>query len=247
MTRALVATAWLLLGLSGALRAQGSTRGHVRGTVTDSAGQGLANTELLLHDLRLTTRTREDGGFEFPPIARGVYVITARRIGYAPVSWSFRLDDTVSLQLRLYRTVATLPQVVINGETRVSNPKLVGFYDRLRNSGASRSTFITREDIEKRHPWLTSDLVRDKGTRATGCLGGRIYVDGVSMPAGSSFDPPRGKRRTVPDPRTPIDIIPPADIEAMEIYSSAATVPSEYNATALPGTPVGCVILVWTR
>ena len=247
MTRGLV-VACCALCLAGMVRAQGGStaRPGVRGIVSDSAGQPIADAELLLHDVRQIARSGEDGRFEFPHLPRGVYVITARRLGYAPVSWSFRLDDTVSLQLRLYRTAVRLPEVVINGEARVSNPKLVGFYERLRSSGASRSSFITRDDIEKRKPWLTSDLFAGKGPRATACLAGRIYVDGAAMPPGSSFAPPRGKRRTVPDPRTPIDVIPPGDIDAMEIYS-AATAPAEYNATAAFGSPPGCVILIWTR
>jgi hypothetical protein len=222
-------------------------RSNIRGIVTDSAGQAIAGAEVFLHDLRLTARTRDDGRFDFPLVRSGVYVVTARRIGYRPVSWSFRLADTVHLQLRLYRAPTLLPEVVVNGEEKRANPKLVGFYERLRTSGAPRSAFITRDDIEKRQPSLTSDLLRDKGGRAPTCLGGLIYVDGVMMPQRSDFDPPQGKRRTVPDPRRRIDILPPGDIEAMEIYWSAGRIPSQYNATAPSGAPPSCVILVWTR
>jgi len=225
----------------------GESRGRIRGSVADSAGQPLGGVELLLHDLRMTVRTRADGRFEFPRVAPGIYVITARHIGYSPVTWPFRLQDSVTLGFRLHRAVTTLPLVVVNGEVKRMTATLVGFYERLRSSGAPRSSFITREEIEKRNPWRTSDLIRDRGARAVACLRGVIYLDGVPMPGGSPFDPPAGKRRTVPDSRTAVDIVSPGEIEAIEIYRGPATIPSQFNATSPTGTRPGCVILIWTR
>lgn len=177
----------------------------------------------------------------------GAYVLTARRIGFAAVTWSFAVVDLVSLEIIMHRSAATLPRVVINGQSMRLTAKLFGFYERLRTSGAPRSSYITRDDIERRNPARTSDLIRDLGSRASACLRGVIYLDGAQMHQQSSFAPPAGKVRTVPDTRVAIDIIPPGDIEAIEIYRGPSTVPSQYNGTSPSGTPPGCVILVWTR
>jgi hypothetical protein len=225
------------------LMAQSAT---IRGTVSDSIGTLLADVELLLHDLNLVVRTQPDGRFAFQ-VRAGAYVLTARQIGFAAVTWSFAVVDSVSLAIIMHRSAATLPRVVINGQIRLLTAKLVGFYERLRTSGAARSSYITRDDIERRNPARTSDLIRDRGSRASACLGGVVYLDGARMQQQSSFAPPAGKVRTVPDTRVAIDIIPPADIEALEIYRGPSTVPAQYNGTSPNGTPPGCVILVWTR
>jgi hypothetical protein len=224
------------LSHSASLTAQGVT---IRGTVSDSIGAPVADAELLLHDLNLVARSQPDGKFTFRPVRAGAYILTARRIGFAPVTWSFAVADSVSLVIIMHRSAATLPRVVINGQSMRLTAKLYGFYERLRTSGAPRSSYITRDDIERRNPARTSDLIRDRGSRASACLRGVIYLDGAQMHKQSSFAPP--------DTRVAIDIIPPGDIEAIEIYRGPSTIPSQYNGTSPSGTPPGCVILVWTR
>jgi hypothetical protein len=240
----------LALGLvliGGAGASLGAQQGVVRGTVTDSSGVPIPDVELLLHDINIVTRADSGGRFAFPRQRPAAYLITARRLGFSAVTWSFTLRDSVVLALVMYRSQQTLPRVTINGEQRYTPAKLLDFYDRLRTSGAPRSSFVTREEIERLNPYRSSDIVRSRGGRASTCLRGMIYVDGARMPPGSSFDPPAGKRRTVPDTRSAMDIIPPGEIQAMEIYRSSATIPSQYNGTAPGGSPPGCVILIWTR
>lgn len=115
---------------------------------------------------------------------------------------------------------------------------LAAFEARRHHGGAGH--FVTRDDIEKRHPASLSDILRTvPGIVVTGREVGRtgvrftrstcapqFFVDGLPI---ESF-------------RT--DDMPPSDVEGIELYSSAAGVPAEYNR--LRATNCG-TILIWSR
>ena len=125
---------------------------------------------------------------------------------------------------------------------------MAGFAERMRTSAASRSSFITRDEIERRHPQQISDLIKDRGGRIATCASNAtIYVDGAMAPPDKIGAPLRG-RRTEPIRRDlRLDWITPAEIEAIEVYPGAATTPAEFSATASPGLAPGCTVIIWTR
>jgi hypothetical protein len=238
------------------------------GSVFDTAGAPLADVEVALLGTALAGRTDARGEFRFPAARAAQYVLRARRLGFAssvtPVDGT--AGDTLTLTLNLAPAAPVLPRVVVEErETPHRTGKLAAFYERMESSGAPRSTFVTRDEIDRLNPRRTSDIVKVRGSRATGCLNGKVYVDGVlsaspaqvrsldnllpppaTSPQGTRLTRGRSRSPRVP-PEQAVDIVPPDEVAAMEIYRGAAQAPAQYLGTAEPGMAAGCVILIWTR
>jgi hypothetical protein len=121
--------------------------------------------------------------------------------------------------------------------------KAYGGFEMRKSRGFG--TFITREQIQKKNPRVTTDLfrtvsgiklLRESGTPtvvstrlgSTAYCPVRYYIDGASYPLyGQSID----------------TMIQVADIGAIEIYPGGATVPPQFG-----GRESACgVIAIWTR
>lgn len=203
-----------------------------------------AEVELLTDRLRERTRATTDGA--------GAFVLTAPRSGtYAlrvthPSYMTYEADsvvvgggEAVMLEIRLGRGAIPLEPLVV---TARRNARMVGFDDR-QETGLGR--FITREDIDRRSAFRTSDLLRGvqgitlrrsgrSGAMlalmrggATGLCQPAIWLDGVQVRQlpGSTLD----------------DFLTPGTIEAIEVYPSHAVAPVEYVSGSCG------VILIWTR
>ena len=175
--------------------------------------------------------------------------------------------DTLTLTLNLVPAAPVLQSVVVRERATTQHTgKLAGFYARMETSPVPPSSFVTRDEIDRMRPRQTSDLVKVRGARATGCLTGKVYVDGVltvspvqvqsaanilppigTIAQGGRQVPTRRQRTTRIRPEEAVDFLPPDQIAAMEIYRGAAEAPAEYNMTAASGMGSGCVILIWTR
>jgi hypothetical protein len=122
-----------------------------------------------------------------------------------------------------------------------------GFYDRQRRG---LGAFMTRDQIAQLNAYHATDIFRwmrgfmviPSGpsnivvtTRGPGGFGSclpQVYLDGNRMFM-------RGAR----DQADALEAIPIDNIEAVEAYQGAASIPAEYNAT---GSVCG-VLLIWTR
>jgi outer membrane receptor protein involved in Fe transport len=109
---------------------------------------------------------------------------------------------------------------------------------------------MTRDQIEQLRPYHSTDAFRYlRGfavvpfgardivvtTRGPGGFGGclpQVYVDGNRMFV-----------RSPEDQADALETVPAENIEAIEAYQGAASIPPEYNAT---GSVCG-VLLIWTR
>jgi hypothetical protein len=238
-TRALVAAA-LCAGAPAVLEAQDAVQGVVLtadavpvagATVTLTPTGGPARTVV----------TAENGAFAFTALSPGRADLRVRRIGFRAESLAVVLPraDTSALAVRLAFLPQALAPVVVRGSPLDRRPpQIVGFYKR-REQGMGR--FITRADIESRHPLRTTDLMRMvPGMAVYGSPGGmalryrnspcppELYLDGIPAASGP-FD---------------IDAIAPSTIEGIEIYSTA-NVPVEFRR-AFGRASCGTVML-WTR
>jgi hypothetical protein len=261
--------AWLTgLGAApGGAAAQGR-QVAIMGSVFDTTGTPLADVEVALLGTALVGRTDGRGEFRFPATRAAQYVLRARRLGFTsrvtPVDGT--VADTLTLTLNLAPAAPVLPKVLV--EERGAPPrtgKLAAFYERMEAGTVPRSSFVTRDEIDRLGPRRTSDIVKTRGPRATGCLNGKVYVDGVLsvspaqvqslqglLPAPTQTQGNRlARARPRTSPRVPteqaVDVIPPEDVAAIEIYRGAAQAPAQYGGTAEPGMAPGCVILIWTR
>lgn len=237
----------LLLAVAASVAAQqGPPRqktGRALGTVTDRSD----DTPVRGADVTLappgtnaplvSAQTDSAGFFMLDPVPPGTYTLVIGRIGYRQITHVVTLEKGSDLEVTaaLVPEALALDPVVVTIHRKVSW-EMQGFESR-RVKGIG--TFITRQQIEERHPSQVTDIfrtvpgVRVRPVNATGrsmltMRGGcqpQVIIDG--LPVASGYVSPDLTFR-------------PRDIEAIEVYD-AATSPPQFGRTAC-GT-----IVFWTR
>ncbi|MCC7194963.1 MAG: TonB-dependent receptor [Gemmatimonadaceae bacterium] len=250
------ALALLAAGAEGAAAqgAQGAAR--LWGVVTNLNGVPVSHAEVAIDGTPFHAVTNDSGVYriEFAPVGR-VRVI-ARRVGFEPAGERGTIKPGVGLQLdfELKGLPELLDSVMIHEAG--GNGRMTDFWARrLLGVGA----FITRDDIERRHPGKSSDMLR--------------MVPGVRVVAGESgFDRPliTMGRNSVTSNRLPrssivpgsdcsvayyvdgsyvpagtfhMDDISPSMIEGVEVYRGPSEAPAKLRQR---DTACG-LIVIWTR
>lgn len=236
------------MGVAATAHAQG--HGVVAGLVVEpSTGLPIPNVEVRVLGTSRFTRSDSIGGFKFL-LDPGSYLLRATRLGFGPrsVTTEIAAGDTVTMSIEMDLMPIQLSEVTIKAREERYRGKMAGFAERMRTTAASRSSFITRDQIERRHPTYISDLIKERGGRMRACAGNAtIWVDGAMLVSDKIGTPVHG-RRTEPSQRDPrLDHFPPDEIEAIEVYPGGATTPAEFSATAMPGLSPGCTVIIWTR
>lgn len=222
----------------------------IRGRVIDAGTQrAVREAEVALADTLggSVTRTLTDsiGRFRFGLLEPGTYVVTVRHIAYEQ-AMSGRLAlaraEEIEIQLRMGMTVIPIDPVEVVARRPERFGRLSEYYERkewMEKTGLGR--FITREQIERRLPPETSDLLRmipsvrvNTRTRAIviarqggGCIPA-VFVDGMHM------------NRT--GQAAVNDYVQPSMIEGIEVYRGASETPPQYQDHGGCGS-----ILIWTR
>lgn len=254
----LLAAAALLLA-PGPAPAQSLVRGRlidaasggaiVRGTVVISANRGR---------WQRATLSDSAGGFHFEDVSPGPYRLRATRVGYREVVGQLGLsaDSLVEVELRMsVASVVMEPVTVTSRSTRDVSPVLRGFYARMQH-GAGR--FITREEIEARHPVRVTDLLRSvpnlqaavprgptgmSGSVMThagsaGRCGVVFFVDGTRV-----NEPSMPGRPSMRDNLSIDDYVVPEEVEGIEVYRGESDTPAEFTSRWVQcGT-----VVIWTR
>ncbi|NLG62144.1 MAG: TonB-dependent receptor [Candidatus Cloacimonetes bacterium] len=190
-----------------------------------------------------STVTDSLGGFILSPKNDGRYMIHVSHVGYLAMARPIDLERGYELTVVL--TMATnaiaLEPLVVTARRRVPL-EYNGFYRRSR-MGTGR--FLTREDIERRNPIRTTDLFhvipRVQLISADPRFGGRqmvamrTYSGGYCAP-NVYIDGMLGM--TAED----INMLLPEDIDGVEIYTTPALTPIEYQRNSDCGA-----ILFWLR
>lgn len=194
------------------------------------APEGLEAPEVVL--------TNAQGRFAFRDLADGPYRIELSRIGYRTLEDSITYRATLGLRIEaeLVPEAVELEPLLVAVEARSRTLEGRGFY-RRQARGIGR--FITREDIEERHPLRVTDLlvmmpgVRLRRGRGVGgetavlmrgnCVA-EVFLDGI---------------RTLPS--FPLDsVLHPDDLAGIEVYH-ASELPAQYGMSSCGA------LLVWTR
>ncbi len=213
------------------------------GNIVDHAGNAIPDVEMELitgsasASIRTLSRTAGDGSFSIKRPERGAGELRLRRLGYTPLSLVILFDTLTrsrNVTIKLEMAAVELPTVKV--ETPVST-SMRGFYERSKQRGTGH--FIDRSEIEKRRPAYTSDLLRilpgmsvrmstrlGAVVRVRGCRPA-VFVDGIQA-VGAELD----------------DVTRPGDIDGLEVYSSWAAIPPQFNDRQ--GGKCGAII-VWTR
>ncbi|MEA3247321.1 MAG: carboxypeptidase regulatory-like domain-containing protein, partial [Gemmatimonadota bacterium] len=225
--------------------------------VTNLNGVPVAHAEVIIEGTPYRAATNDSGVYriEIAPVGR-VHVIV-RRVGFEPADERAILKAGAGLQLDF--ELKGLPELLDSVMVREAggNGRMADFWARrLIGVGA----FITRDDIDRRHPSRSSDLLR--------------MVTGVRVVAGESgFDRPlitmgrnsvtanRLSRNNtpvlgsdcrvayyvdgsfVPSGTFHMDDISPLMLEAVEIYRGPAETPARLRQR---DTACG-LIMIWTR
>lgn len=235
----------LLLAVAPTVPAQ-SIRGRLLDQESERPLPGVPVSLVTEPDAQPVASTKSGGDGEFTLIAPapGIYRLRAELAGdRRPVSPAMDLPSglVVSFTWRLPSTAQRLAPIVVVESNRRPAGQQGDFYERIRRRAAF-GHLITRQQIEQRHPFRVTDLLRmtpglrivpsvsafgDLVRTSEGCSP-LVYLDGIRFPLyGESIDA----------------IVHPNDLEAIEIYAHGVSVPVELGA---PGSACG-VIALWTR
>ena len=204
-------------------------------------GKPLPGAQLRIQGTGIGASADNTGRVRLEGLLPGSRVVEARYLGYAPAWAAVRLGrgGTANLSLALRIQPVALAEVRVRSRRSLLQER--GFHLR---KASGFGTFITREQIERMQVRRLSDVLRrvaglslssssfggvsrarSRGTKVLGSCPIQYYLDGTLT---SLYN---------------VDEIQPSDIEGLEVYRGAATVPLEFNK----GTAMCGVILIWTR
>ncbi len=201
-----------------------------------------------LIDLDRAAVTDSAGLFDFEDVPTGEHELIIHYLNMISepgeaATVMVRDGQTANVEITLLMNVVPVPELVVEIEAIDRMGKMLGF-DRRRAS--SNGTFITREDIERRSPQRLSQMFYSvPGVRVGGSAMGDThtdlyssrsryscpmlyYLDGIRQPPTSGFG---------------IDVLPPQDIEGIEVYVGPAGTPAVFRYR---GAHCG-VVAIWTR
>jgi len=227
----------------------------VSGAVRNAQGVAIPGAEVWIEGTDRRVVSNDSGEYRLDDAASGRVKLMVRRVGFRPDSKRLSLapGDRKAVSFTLDGLMDELDAVVVTAREG-SNGRMREFWAR-RMVGIG--VFITRSEIERRHPPQTADLfqgvmgirviARGGGGESTRLVSGRqsisaspransaasnacllqYYVDGLFMAPGSFT----------------VDDIAPAHIEAIEVFRGPSEVPARFR-----GRETGCgLVVIWTR
>ena len=206
----------------------------VSGVVLGEGGRPLGDVEIRVVNARPVTRTDAAGRFTLNNLPAGTQLLSVRRIGYlvGDVAVELRPNRTVSQHILLRRVVSLDSIRVVGRRSRYAD-----FEYRRRNSPVGR--FLTANDLAKQHITELAPAIQKVGGFTVVGFGPNTQVYSTAAKMGR----PNCKEVNVVidgvDQAT-INMVPPHDIAAVEVYPEAAGAPGQYRSEC-------GLILVWTK
>lgn len=222
------------------------TTGTLSGLVSDSLRHPLQSVEVTIVGIGRSARTDSAGEFVFRDLPFGSYRVEAKRIGYQPHAHAATVSDVRGS--RIVFVLSAAPQVLdpqnILGQLNILPPgapqRLFDFYRRRKTA---TGTYITRDQIERTGS-VRATLAPVSGIRLFTAPGGQVR--------GMKFIRCSGSIRGDPSPvayfldglqtnEGVFSFLSDNDIEALEIYKGAASMPPEAVGNAC------AAVFIWTR
>lgn len=224
-------------------------RGGARlsGIVRDGDGRPVDGATVAVWGSGLEVRSNDRGAFTLEGLPGGTQTVEARRIGFEPVRRPVQLSehDPTTVDLVLTNRAVVLEEVRVRGEL-VYSRNMLGFARRMRMG--ARSKFLTPQEIEILPSISLPRMIQHMAGVTVEC---RINIEcGVAMRAGSGLSGPRycepslwiDGRKDIGGMAGMWNFLYSDDIAAVEVYPSAAQVPSEFYDNPWCGA-----VVVWTR
>ena len=215
--------------------------GRVRGRVMGVNGRPVRDARVTVWGTGLNATTNPDGEFALSSLPSGTHALEVRAIGFSPTQVAIDImpGQSERADVELSAIAVTLDTVKVTAQRAYASRRLIEMERRMR-SGMGH--FLTAKEINKRNPWVLTDLLRSMaGIRM---YPGRLssYVVLMRDPRGNGLCEPTivvDNVRMVVDEGFPIDnIVPMDDINAIEVYTNM--VPGEfYN----PVTQCGAIVI----
>ena len=214
------------------------------GQVRDSLGHAVAGAEVRARGNVVVAFSDDSGRFhvaQMPVGARGVFV---RRLGFAPARAPITpsTGDVDSVRVVLRAIAQPLPQITIQDEHDSLSKKVLAEFWARRARGFGK--FVTRDEIDQKNASQFVDVVRNVSGVRIQIARGRPDIRFRGAAFGSPRDcPPQYWLDGIPLQSGGADEFSPENVEAIELYSSPATTPPQFNTrNATCGT-----VVVWSR
>lgn len=225
--------------------AQDPARTTVVAVVADTLGNPVPQAEVSIDQTSMRAVTDAGGRAAFAGVPIGRFKLRVRRLGFREVISEIEVTAASFAEIRLVmRPIAAVIDRVIVKDAMGKKParlaKTTRFDDFYTRRARESGTFLTREDIDKRDPDRTIDLLHSiPGLRVTyrgmvpmvsfaRCKNGvQYFIDGQRLNDGL----------------TEITSLHPNQVEAIEIYHGLAAVPPQF----IPRPSDCAAVVVWTR
>jgi len=226
--------------------------GTLKGVVSTSDHKPLAQARIAIVGTVLVAVADSDGSFHIAALPIGSQQVEVKLLGFTSVLLPVEIqaDKPATLSVILTPVALPLETVTVSADT-FAIPAMRGYLER-RSRGAGK--FFNREEIEKMHARLFTDILRRvPGMQIQSVTGNsssgytvRSGRNGESVGAGRNC-PVLFYMNGMPFP-TGLDgvnsYISPEEVEAVEVYTGASELPAQFNATAYNAR---CgVVLIWT-
>ena len=214
------------------------------GQVRDSLGHAVAGAEVRARGNVVVAFSDDSGRFhvaQMPVGARGVFV---RRLGFAPARAPITpgAGNIDSVRVTLRAIAQPLPQITVQDEHDSLSKKVLAEFWARRARGFGK--FVTRDEIDQKNASQFVDVVRNVSGVRIQMARGRMDIRFRGAAIGNPRDcPPQYWLDGIPLQSGGADEFSPSNVEAIELYSSPATTPPQFNTrNATCGT-----VVVWSR
>lgn len=250
------------------LAAQAHT-GAIQGNVIDATGRPLSGVEASLSNTSLHATSDSAGVFLLGDIPPGRYALVLRRVGYERLQFTASIfaDDTIRSPMTMHASARQLDTVVTKARQPTTDEATD--FDLIRKSGVG--IIFDSTEIAQHSGDRVSDLLRFKASGITykqrsGCGGLALAAgNGVGLPVDMKGSKQLGHGMcTAPDacyyqvyvdgmrvysydrstvPPNIDDIADASLIHGIEVYTSGARTPAQYNST---GAACGTIVF-WLK
>jgi hypothetical protein len=215
--------------------------GHVR----DSLGHAIGGAEVRSRGNVVVAFSDDSGRFHVAAMPVGAQGIVVRRLGFAParvpILSGVGMVDSVRITLRAIP--AYLPAITVEEQHDSLSKKVLAQFWERRARGFGK--FVTRDEIERKGSYRFVDIVRSVSGVSILTSRGRpdIRFRGAGLGSMARDCPPQYWLDGIPLQNGTADEFTPDNVEAIELYPSAATTPPQFTTRGLTcGT-----VIIWSR